>query len=159
MTIPFFKFDGAGNDFVVVDNREGRYHIDDDEVALICHRRFGVGADGLMTLDPATDGYDFTMHYYNSDGHLGSMCGNGGRCIVAFADYLGLKPASEDGTWHFLAPDGEHTATVISSVAEKSLWTVRLKMIDVKGISKANNGYFLNTGTTWSSGTMWMPLT
>ena len=81
----FYKMDGAGNDFVVVDNREGRYNPGREEIARICHRRFGVGADGLMTLEAGEEGFDFEMKYYNSDGRLGSVCGNGGRCIAAFA--------------------------------------------------------------------------
>lgn len=138
-------FTGAGNNFVVFDGRKGGMdeYRRPERIQALCQE---YRTDGLMILTEAP-GQDFGMEFYNPDGSGGMMCGNGGRCIVAFADYLGLKPVSEDGTWHFLAPDGEHTATVISSVAEKSLWTVRLKMIDVKGISKANNGYFLNTGT------------
>ena len=140
-----YIFTGAGNNFVVFDGREGgmEEYSRPERIQALCRE---YRTDGLMILTEAP-GQDFGMEFYNPDGSGGMMCGNGGRCIVAFADYLGLKPASEDGTWHFLAPDGEHTATVISSVAEKSLWTVRLKMIDVKGISKAKNGYFLNTGT------------
>lgn len=110
---------------------------------------------------------DFVMEFYNPDGTGGMMCGNGGRCIVAFADMLGLKPASEDGTWHFLAPDGMHEARILSypqeispraslggndnilipGAVEESKWTVRLKMIDVNGVTPMMGGYFLNTGT------------
>lgn len=99
--------------------------------------------DGLMILGLA-DGYDFSMEFFNPDGSSGMMCGNGGRCIVAFADMLGLKPASADGTWHFLAPDGEHEARIL---AKDKVWTVRLKMIDVEGVKPMMGGYFLNTGT------------
>jgi len=138
-------FTGAGNNFVVFDGREGGMdeYRQPERIQALCRE---YRTDGLMILTEAP-GHDFGMEFYNPDGSGGMMCGNGGRCIVAFADYLGLKPASEDGTWHFLAPDGAHIATVISSVAEKSLWTVRLKMIDVKGISTVKDGYFLNTGT------------
>ena len=99
--------------------------------------------DGLMILGLA-DGYDFSMEFFNPDGSGGMMCGNGGRCIVAFADMLGLKPASADGTWHFLAPDGPHEARIL---AKDKVWTVRLKMIDVEGVKPMMGGYFLNTGT------------
>ena len=170
-------FTGAGNNFVVFDGREGglNEYRQPERIQALCREYH---TDGLMILTDAP-GQDFGMEFYNPDGSGGMMCGNGGRCIVAFADYLGLKPASEDGTWHFLAPDGEHTATILdrahtskpslrdpshpdgwappSYVAEGGhgfggispapKWTVRLKMIDVKGISKAKNGYFLNTGT------------
>ncbi len=108
--------------------------------------------DGLMILD--TDAaVDFSMEFYNPDGSGGMMCGNGGRCIVAFADMLGLTPSAPDGTWHFLAPDGPHTATILSRPlchserSEESSWTVRLKMIDVERITPVKDGYFLNTGT------------
>ena len=98
------------------------------------------------------------MEFYNPDGSGGMMCGNGGRCIVAFADYLGLKPAAPDGTWHFLAPDGMHTAQILdrsiasggtpfASLTPACKWIVRLKMIDVHGVTPVLNGYFLNTGT------------
>ena len=86
----FYKFDGAGNDFILVDTREQRRVLSQDQVAWLCHRRFGIGADGLMTLNTHS-GYDFEMRYYNSDGKLGSMCGNGGRCITAFAYLLGIR--------------------------------------------------------------------
>ena len=162
---------------MVFDGREGglNEYRQPERIQALCRE---YRTDGLMILTEAP-GQDFGMEFYNPDGSGGMMCGNGGRCIVAFADYLGLKPASEDGTWHFLAPDGEHTATILdrahtskpslrdpshpngwappSYVAEGGhgfggispapKWTVRLKMIDVKGISKAKNGYFLNTGT------------
>ena len=88
---------------------------------------------------------DFVMEFYNPDGSGGMMCGNGGRCITAFADMLGLKPASPDGTWHFLAPDGPHVAKILDK--EPGKWTVRLKMIDVEGVTPMKNGFFLNTGT------------
>ena len=89
--------------------------------------------------------YDFVMEFYNPDGSGGMMCGNGGRCIVAFADYLGIRPA--DGTtYRFLAPDGDHIAEILSK-EHSAHWTVRLKMIDVQGITPMKDGYFLNTGT------------
>ena len=89
--------------------------------------------------------YDFVMEFYNPDGSGGMMCGNGGRCIVAFADYLGILPA--DGrTYRFLAPDGDHIAEILSK-EHSAHWTVRLKMIDVQGITPMKDGYFLNTGT------------
>ena len=141
--ITLYKFTGAGNDFVLLDGRQGG--VDDfrqkETIARLCRE---YRTDGLMILGQAP-GYDFAMEFYNPDGSGGMMCGNGGRCIVAFADYLGLKPASPDGVWNFLAPDGPHTAEIL--MKEDSLWTVKLKMIDVDGVKPVLDGYFLNTGT------------
>ena len=161
-----YKFSGAGNDFVVIDGRKGDVgeFREVERIGELCRE---YRTDGLMILTdspvkpandervPANDGpFDFVMEFYNPDGTGGMMCGNGGRCITAFADMLGLKPAAEDGTWHFLAPDGPHEAKIIdrSFVAnapqdDKLVWTVRLKMIDVDGITPMMGGYFLNTGT------------
>ena len=137
-----YKFSGAGNDFVVLDGREGDVAAfrSTERISALCRE---YRTDGLMILGKA-DGYDFAMEFYNPDGSGGMMCGNGGRCIVAFADYLGLQPASPDGIWHFLAPDGPHEAEILS---KEDRWTVRLKMIDVEWVKPMMEGYFLNTGT------------
>jgi diaminopimelate epimerase len=140
---PIYRFTGAGNNFVVLDGR-GKDMAPWREVPriqMLC-RRFRT--DGLMILETA-EGVDFTMDFYNPDGSGGMMCGNGGRCIVAFADYLGLKPAAADGTWLFRAPDGLHTAEILSR--RDRCWSVRLKMVDVHGVRELMDGYFLNTGT------------
>lgn len=140
----FYKFDGAGNDFVVVDNRKDQRTFSQDELARICHRRFGIGADGFMSLDPAPEGYDFEMHYYNSDGRLGSMCGNGGRCIAAFAHILGL------GTrFRFLGYDGPHTADILSWDPQQRRGMVRLAMrsIPTADIRPCLDGWSLDTGS------------
>ena len=138
-----FKFTGAGNDFVVLDGRKGGMEAfrHPHRIGELCRE---YRTDGLMILGNA-DGYDFSMEFYNPDGTGGMMCGNGGRCIVAFASYLGLKPAAADVTWHFLAPDGPHEAVILEGASSK--WTVRLKMIDVQGVTPMKDGYFLNTGT------------
>ena len=146
--ITLYKFSGAGNDFVVLDGRQGgmdNFRRAETITALCKEYR----TDGLMILGLA-DGYDFVMEFYNPDGSGGMMCGNGGRCIVAFADYLGLQPASPDGIWNFLAPDGPHQAQILADEAGASghpKWTVKLKMIDVEGVKPMMGGYFLNTGT------------
>ena len=119
--IELHKYSGAGNDFVVLDGRKedvSEFRTP-ERIAALCDRRTGfaaadgrIGADGLMILTGDPD-YDFRMEYYNSDGSGGMMCGNGGRCIVAFADALGLKPA--DGrVFRFVAADGEHTGEILA---------------------------------------------
>ncbi|MEX0635681.1 MAG: diaminopimelate epimerase, partial [Ferruginibacter sp.] len=102
MNFSFYKYQGTGNDFVILDNREQHYtHITPKQVKAICNRRFGIGADGLILLN-LKQGYDFEMVYYNADGHPSSMCGNGGRCIVKFAYHQGIHKF----TYKFLAIDG-----------------------------------------------------
>ena len=142
-----FKFSGAGNDFVVLDGRQGGMEPfrDPAKIGELCKQYH---TDGLMILTRTDQPspYDFVMEFYNPDGSGGMMCGNGGRCIVAFANYLGINPA--DGhIYHFLAPDGEHTAEILSQEIPGEKWTVRLKMIDVQGITPIKDGLFLNTGT------------
>ena len=158
-----YKFSGAGNDFVVIDGREGdvSQYREVPRIEALCKEH---KTDGLMILgqempgqaghdgrsedvmaDPDRPSVDFTMEFFNPDGSGGMMCGNGGRCIVAFADYLGIKPASGD-VFLFRAPDGLHTGEILAR-PEDGLWTVRIKMIDVQGITPMLGGYFLNTGT------------
>ena len=149
--IPFYKFDGAGNDFVVIDNREGRYRLSEQEVARICHRRFGVGADGLMTLEAASDGFDFEMKYYNSDGRLGSMCGNGGRCITAFA-YLQKLPTTHyplPTQYHFKGYDGPHDAEIVmwDEARRKGIVKLGMRSVGAQEVRRCLDGWFLDTGS------------
>lgn len=138
--IPFYKYQGTGNDFILVDNREKGFPTQDYEhIRKLCHRRFGIGADGLMVLEHAENA-DFHMLYYNSDGLPGTMCGNGGRCIVAFAHFLGLF----DTHCSFLAPDGLHEAEW--SVKDGQDW-VALGMSPVKGIEEFGEDLVLDTGS------------
>lgn len=149
----FYKYNGAGNDFLVADNRDGSIHLTEKYISEICDRHYGVGADGVMLLGSGGEAFDFTMDYFNSDGSGGMMCGNGGRCIVAFASFLGLKPASQDGRWSFVAADGEHHAELLSS--EGNTLTVRLQMIDISVArhydslknDASTSGWFVDTGT------------
>ena len=105
-----YKYQGAGNDFLIADNRDGTLALTVQQIAKLCDRRYGVGADGLMLLEGSRE-YDFRMVYYNSDGSGGMMCGNGGRCIVAFAADMGLTH------FDFEAADGFHTALITASQA------------------------------------------
>lgn len=138
MKIHFYKYQGAGNDFILVDNRENSVdHHNVKLIAHLCDRRFGIGGDGMMFLQNKA-GYDFEMVYYNADGQPSSMCGNGGRCIVAFAKFLGIIKNETD----FLAVDGPHHAKISAS----GDW-VSLQMIDVNIITRDADAYVLNTGS------------
>jgi diaminopimelate epimerase len=103
MNISFFKYQGTGNDFVIIDNRDGNIVLSSEQIHKVCDRRFGIGADGLMLLN-VKEGYDFEMKYYNADGNESSMCGNGGRCLTQFAFDMGIKREK----YRFVAADGAH---------------------------------------------------
>lgn len=136
MNIVFYKYQGTGNDFVILDNRDGKYAgISNEQVRRLCDRRFGIGADGLMLMN-AAEGYDFEMIYYNADGKPGSMCGNGGRCMISFAHDMGLHKY----TYHFKASDGDHEGEVDGKI-------IRLKMQDVKQVEHHNTYMILDTGS------------
>ena len=145
----FYKYQGAGNDFLIADNRDGSIVLSTEQIAALCDRRYGVGADGLMLLErPDSEDMDFRMTYFNSDGSGGMMCGNGGRCIVAFAADMGIKG------FRFIAADGPHVAELLSDDGRAK--TVRLQMKDVcayghyhslTGVSVPSEGSFLDTGT------------
>ena len=138
MKIPFYKYQGAGNDFILIDNRgSGINHHQPALIARLCNRRFGIGADGIMFLQNK-EGYDFEMIYYNADGKPSSMCGNGGRCIVAFARFLGVIQSEAD----FLAVDGPHHAII----SESGDW-VSLHMINVNQLLRDEEAYVLDTGS------------
>lgn len=132
----FYKYQGTGNDFIIIDNRDNKFDRSNNAlVAKLCDRRFGIGADGCMLLQ-SQSGYDFEMVYYNSDGNESSMCGNGGRCIVEFARTLNLVNEKA----HFIAIDGEHEAFVKPGF-------INLKMKDVNEIELQPDFSFLNTGS------------
>lgn len=136
--IHFYKYQGAGNDFILIDNRDNSVdHHDPKLISGLCDRRFGIGGDGLMLLQNK-DGYDFEMIYYNADGQPSSMCGNGGRCIVAFAKFLGIIESETE----FLAVDGPHYA----KISDEGDW-VSLQMIDVSEVNTDADAYVLNTGS------------
>lgn len=132
----FYKYQGTGNDFIIIDNRSLDFPKNNTPlINKLCDRRFGVGGDGLILLENDPD-YDFKMVYYNSDGNESTMCGNGGRCIVAFAHFLDIF---EEKT-SFLAIDGMHEAEIKNGI-------VKLKMIDVEKIFSDEDNFVLNTGS------------
>lgn len=133
--ISFYKYQGTGNDFVMIDNRNGEIKLTTEEVAFICDRRFGVGADGLILLE-LEDGFDFKMVYYNSDGHPSTMCGNGGRCLVQFANDIGVVQERAS----FIAVDGPHEARIENNL-------VHLKMLDAQKAGYKDQGSFIDTGS------------
>jgi diaminopimelate epimerase len=137
MDIHFHKYQGTGNDFVILDNRTGAYDsLSGKQVLHLCDRKFGIGADGLLLMNTAA-GYDFGMTYYNADGKPGSMCGNGGRCLVKFAFHMGVHKY----TYRFTASDGIHEAEIDNHNI------IRLKMNDVSGVEEHHHHFILNTGS------------
>jgi diaminopimelate epimerase len=136
MTVVFNKYQGAGNDFIIIDNRNNIFNPDDSKlINRLCDRRFGIGADGLILIC-ASSQYDFEMKYFNSDGKIGSMCGNGGRCSADFA----IKSGIAGQKLSFAAADGLHEA-----FAEDGI--IRLSMNDPKEPILVNGSYFINTGS------------
>lgn len=135
LNLQFYKYQGTGNDFVMVNNLTNEFSLTQSQIAFICNRRFGVGADGLMFLQKTAEDY-YEMVYYNSDGNMSSMCGNGGRCFVQFLFDLGMI----DNKVEFVAIDGWHDGEIIGD-------EVRLKMSDVIDIKIENEYAFLDTGS------------
>jgi diaminopimelate epimerase len=136
MNIVFKKYQGAGNDFIIIDNRESIFNPDDSKlIAKLCDRRFGIGADGLILICKKPE-FDFEMKYFNSDGFLGSMCGNGGRCSADFA----VKAGIAGNKMVFKAYDGIHKALSEAGI-------IRLQMNDVRVPDMISGNYFINTGS------------
>ncbi len=137
MEITFYKYQGTGNDFIIIDNREELYNnIISETIKHLCNRKFGIGADGLMLLNNKT-GYDFEMIYYNADGNPSTMCGNGGRCMIRFANNMGIHKT----VYSFLAIDGEHEGEIDQ---HKS---IRLKMNNVSAVKDHLSHAILDTGS------------
>lgn len=134
--ITFYKYQGTGNDFIMIDDRDKTFPINDQKlIEKLCDRRFGIGADGLILLQNEK-AYDFKMVYFNSDGRLSSMCGNGGRCLARFAEQMEIVKNEAK----FLAVDGDHLVKIKADIIE-------LKMNDVSGIELYHDHAVLNTGS------------
>lgn len=137
MTVRFAKYEGAGNDFVLIDVRSEAPVLDGKTIARLCDRHFGIGADGLITLGrSAVEGCDCSMRYYNADGSAGEMCGNGGRCFTLFAHHLGIGGR----TIRFDSIDGVHEARMLDD------GRIELGMVDVGRIERSGAGWSLDTG-------------
>lgn len=143
MKIQFYKYQGTGNDFIVIDNRDHAFdnYIDERTLQNLCNRHLGIGADGLMLLE-TSEKYDFNMRYFNADGKEATMCGNGGRCITYFAHRLGLLKKNPT---QFTAVDGIHQAKILETGHKQAL--IKLKMINVENITRYHNGYIIETGS------------
>lgn len=137
----FWKYQANGNDFVIVDNRNGQFDLTSDQIQKICDRYFGVGADGLMLVN-SSGITDFEMRYHNSDGNISSMCGNGGRCIAMFAFLQGIA----DKQMQFVAFDGVHKAIIEEKFNER-ICDISLSISDVAEVEKSGVYYFLDTGS------------
>ena len=134
--INFFKYQGTGNDFIMIDDRTELFDLENHEmIAHLCHRKFGIGADGLILIRNHMEA-DFEMIYYNADGHLTSLCGNGSRCVVMFASQLGIVQSE----CRFMTVEGILEARIDGGL-------VHLKMPDVKDVESHERHYFLNTGS------------
>lgn len=143
MQIEFTKMSGAGNDFIIIDNRKNQFNLQPEQVHAMCTRRTGIGADGLILIEPS-DSTDFRMNYHNADGYPGTMCGNGGRCAVYFAHLIGILPAAT--RYRFEAGPGTYEAEVTGDES------VKLHMLPPSGFrddlhAGAWNCHFVDTGS------------
>ena len=136
MNLNFHKYQGVGNDFIIIDNRNNKIKLSETQINKLCDRRFGIGADGLILLENHSD-FDFKMIYFNSDGKESTMCGNGGRCLVAFAKSINLITTKTN----FSATDGPHMAIVNDDDS------ISLQMQDVNDFRIVNTNYYMNTGS------------
>jgi len=137
--INFFKYHGAGNDFILINEFDMKLLLQTDTIHWLCDRHFGIGADGLIRILPSAKA-DFEMQYYNADGYQGSMCGNGGRCAALFAVHQGIVSEKAE----FIASDGHHKADVTDA---GNTGEVLLQMNDVETIEFHNDHYFVDTGS------------
>ncbi|MDE7073348.1 MAG: diaminopimelate epimerase [Bacteroidales bacterium] len=144
-TVHFYKYQGAGNDFIIVDNRKGTFSdLDYRQIAALCERRFGIGADGFMMLEKHAD-YPFCMRFFNSDGLPGSMCGNGGRCICAFAAENGIVPQNQP--FKFWSSDGEHEGLVVSRHGNHAIVRLKMRKVTQYACDRERDRFLLDTGS------------
>jgi diaminopimelate epimerase len=142
MLLAFSKFQGNGNDFVILDNRKKDIVLTPESIRYLCDRHYGIGADGLILLENWSAG-DYEMLYFNADGHLASMCGNGARCLAAYARMLGIAAEKMD----FKAYDGRHRAVINKVIRDRKKYDVSVTMGDVTDFEKEGKFYFLDTGS------------
>jgi len=142
MKIDFWKYQGNGNDFILLDERGAKHQLTTEQIRKLCDSKFGIGADGLMMLT-ASDISDFEMSYYNADGNLASMCGNGGRCIAMFAHLLKIAPKEMS----FEAYDGVHKAIIEEELIAGKKYAVALQMANISAVEQSGKFYFLDTGS------------
>ncbi|MDR2653574.1 MAG: diaminopimelate epimerase [Prevotellaceae bacterium] len=135
----FCKYQALGNDFILIDNRQNTFDASPEYVSFLCNRHFGIGADGLMLVENCDDA-DFKMQFFNSDGSAATMCGNGSRCIVAFAHKLGIF----NDEVIFASGAGKHSGKVLSE--NKNILEIKVKITDVNQIVRGDGYYFINTG-------------
>jgi diaminopimelate epimerase len=140
MTINFSKYEGTGNDFILIDDRKLQFPANEQIISKLCDRHFGIGADGILLVQHS-EGYDFGMNYFNSDGSHATFCGNGGRCITAFAYQMGICA----NTCRFKAADGIHHAVITENHGTISI--VELEMKDPLIYNSDKSSFYLNTGT------------
>ena len=140
MTLQFSKYEGTGNDFILIDDRKLQFPANEQLISKLCDRHFGIGADGILLVQHS-EGYDFGMSYYNSDGSAATFCGNGGRCITAFAHQMGIC----ENTCRFMAADGIHHARITENHGLVKI--VELDMQDPVIYRSDKNMCYLNTGT------------
>ena len=140
MTLQFSKYEGTGNDFIVIDDMKLHFPVSEKLIRDLCDRHNGIGADGVLLVQHS-EGYDFGMKYFNSDGSPATFCGNGGRCVAAFAHYYGIA----GNTCRFMAADGIHHAIITENKGQTMI--VELGMQDAVIYDTLNSLYYLNTGT------------
>ncbi len=148
MNIEVFKYSGAGNDFLLINNLDGNISLSQKQISKLCDRHYGIGADGIILLENSEEA-DFKMNFYNNDGSNGMFCGNGGRCIVDFAEFSGLQGEEEEGFEEFIfeAADGYHSGVILGEIEDKIRVTISLNEVLGKNIERLNEKMFwLNTG-------------
>ncbi len=144
MRLSFTKMNGAGNDFILLDNRDEKLVLDASHIALLCDRHRGIGADGVLAVEAARQGADFRMRYYNADGGEAEMCGNGARCFARFARRMGADKSEISfetlaGIIRASFPDNNVRVTISEPHSVRS-------PLDLQINERTLNVHFINTG-------------